>query len=106
MTELELATLRAIAESAEQAARLSASGDVDRAKNALERAEKRFAEFSAGKPWHMKNVRVAREAVEKARLAVGVASESAGGASRIIRERRVGAQSRAAARATARAKRL
>lgn len=105
MTELELATLRAIAESAEQAAKLAASGDVDRARNALERAEKRFADFSAGKPWHMKNVRVAREAIETARLAVSAASPTIG-ESRILRQRHVRTQSRAAARAAARAKRL
>lgn len=70
MTELEFATLRVIAESADTAARLAHLGDADGAKSALTRAQHRLVEFTAGKPWHTRVVRLAREAVACAELLV------------------------------------
>jgi 2-keto-3-deoxy-6-phosphogluconate aldolase len=91
LTELESATLRVIADSAESAAKLSVLGDGEGAKSALERAQHRLVEFSEGKPWHARAVRLAREAVARAELLVGSGTLS--------RKRQARSVQRAAARA-------
>lgn len=93
MTELDSATLRVIADSADTAARLARLGDLAGARSALTRAEHRLADFTAGKPWHARVVRLAREAVAQATLLVS--------APEFERKKRANATSRAAARAKA-----
>jgi len=91
-------TLAAIAESAQSAARLAGLDDASAAQAALERAERRLALFAQGKPAHSRSVRLATEAVGRARRAV----ELLGTHTHTTREKR--AQARAALRAAARAK--
>lgn len=74
MTDSDQHSLRAIVASAESVAELVLLGDLTGAKHALERAENRLALFTGGKPWHARVVRVARGAVEKARLALEAAT--------------------------------
>ena len=94
MTELEAASLRAIADSAESAATLAVLGDGDGAKSALERAQHRLEEFANGRPWHGRALRLAREAVARSELLV------AGG------KRGIKRRARSVARASARTKSL
>ena len=70
MTPVEAATLRVIADSADSAAKLAVFGDGQGARSALLRAETRLAEFTRGKAWHERSVRLAREAVARAMLVV------------------------------------
>jgi hypothetical protein len=95
---VELLTLRALAESAQSAATLAGLGDEKGAKEALARAEHRLELFTAGRPSHARSVRLASEAVSRARRAVEILGSHADTA----REKQTAA--RAAARAAERAK--
>lgn len=95
---VESLTLAAIAESAQSAARLAGLDDAPGAAAALERAEHRLALFAQGKPSHARSVRLATEAVGRARRAV----EVLGTHTHTTREKRT--EARAALRAAARAK--
>lgn len=72
MTDVDSHTLRAIAASAEAAAVRAGLGDRTGADAALDRAERQLGVLSAGKPAHARVVRLAREAVEKARGALAL----------------------------------
>ena len=98
MNSLDTTTLHAIAESAQSAALRAGLGDRPGAEAALRRAERHLGTLSTGLPPHARVVRLAREAVERARLAI----EHMGG--QTVTRRAAGASVRAAGRAAARAK--
>ena len=68
--DVDQLTAKAIAKSAETAAKLVISGDLTGAKRAVERAERRLAELRARLPGHARLVRQSAHCVELARRAM------------------------------------
>lgn len=97
MSDLDTSTLHAIAESAQSAATRASLGDKPGAEAALERATRHYVSLCASYPSHARIVRLAREALTRARTAV----ENMGGKAT---RREAGAYVRATARAVERAK--
>ena len=100
MSSLDTLTLHSIAESAQSATTRAELGDRPGAEAALARAEHRFERFQTDKPSHARVVRLAREAIERARQAVS----NVDAMGKTVSRRRAEADVHAAARAVARAK--